>query len=95
MVSEVDKGDAKMKKEYDTFVENLSHLAEGKEIDLTIRDLNPGRHKYESHYVKAILSSFPDQLTGSDILWIRFPLGFLHSKPWGIKIINVLGEYQP
>lgn len=83
-----------MKREYDTFVEKLSDLVEGKEIELTIRDLNEGRHKYESNYVSAILSSSPDQLMESDILWIRFPLGFLHPKPWGMKIIKVLGEYQ-
>jgi hypothetical protein len=84
-----------MRKEYDAFVEKLSDLAEKGEVELTIRDLAPGQHKYESRFVRAVLSSSIDQLPDSDILWIRFPLGFLHPKPWGIKITAELGEYQP
>jgi len=84
-----------MRKEYDTFVEKLSDLTEKREVELTIRDLTPGQHKYESRYVRAILSNSIDQLQGGDVLWIRFALGFLHPKPWAIKITEELGEYQP
>jgi hypothetical protein len=88
-------GGNQMNKEYDMFVEKLSDLREKEEVELTIRDLTPGRHKYESRYVRAILSSSIDQLPGGDVLWIRFTMGFLHPKPWAIKITAELGEYQP
>ena len=84
-----------MSNEYDTFVEKLGDLREKEEVELTIRDLNPGRHKYESRYVRAILANSIDQLPGRDVLWIRFTMGFLHPKPWAIKIAAELGEYQP
>jgi hypothetical protein len=88
-------GGHKMRKEYDTFVDKLSDLVEKGEVELTIRDLTLGQHKYESRYVRAILSSSIDQLPGGDVLWIRFTMGFLHPKPWAIKITAELGEYQP
>jgi hypothetical protein len=84
-----------MKKEYDTFIESLSDLPEGQEIDLTIRDLTPGPRKYDSRWVKAIVSSHPDQLTDSDILWLRFPKGMVHPQPWAIKILEELEEFKP
>ncbi len=84
-----------MRKEYDTFVEKLTDLTEKKEVDLTIRDLTPGQHKYESRYVRAILSSSSDELPESDLLWIRFGMGFKHTNRWAIKIVGERGEYQP
>ena len=84
-----------MNKEYDMFVEKLSDLREKEEVELTIRDLTPGQHKYESRYVRAILSSSVDPLPSGDLLWIRFGMGFKHPKPWTIKITGELGEYQP
>ncbi len=84
-----------MNKEYDTFVDKLSDLIEKEEVELSIRDLTPGKHKYESRHVRAILSSSIDQIPGGDILWIRFTMGLLHPKPWEIKITAELGEYPP
>ena len=83
-----------MKKEYDTFVNELDDLVEDQEVELTIRDLTAGQHKYEFRYVRAILCSSPARDSGDDILWVRFPMGFLHPKPWAIKIKAELGEYQ-
>ena len=84
-----------MRKEYDTFVDKLSDLMEKREVELTVRDLTPNRHKYESRYVRAIPSSSVDQLPEGDVLWIRFGMGFKHPEPWAIKITGELGEYQP
>ena len=81
-----------MIKEYDTFVDSLDELSQGQECRITIRDLAPGRHKYNSLYVRALVSSSAEQLPGGDTLWIRFPLGALHPQPWNIKIIEELGE---
>ena len=58
-----------MRKEYVTWLIADEQLPEGQEIELTIRDLTPGREKYKGHNVKAIVSSSPDKLTGGDILW--------------------------
>jgi len=83
-----------MPKEYDTFVNSLEELPQGKEIDITLRDLTPGPYKYETRYVKAIVSSRPEELPGADILWIRFQRGGKHPQPWAIRVLEELGEYK-
>jgi hypothetical protein len=84
-----------MKKEYDTFVTTLDELPQGRETELTIRDLTPGLRKYESNWVKAVVSNSPKQMPDGDVLWLRFPLGFLHPRPWAIKVVRILGDYMP
>lgn len=79
-----------MGKEYQAFIENIK---EGEEIELEIKDLTSGPHKYDSRMVKAILFSSPEKLPGGDILWIRSRSGFLHPSPWAIKITQELGAY--
>jgi len=82
-----------MKKEYVTWLLREEQLAEGEEIEITIRDLTPGREKYNGLNVKAIVSSSPDKLPDGDILWIRSGTGILHPKPWAIKITGELPEF--
>lgn len=84
-----------MKKEYDTFIESLKDLPEGQEINLTIRDLTPGPRKYDSRWVKAIVTSNSAKLTDGDVLWLRFPKGMVHPQPWAINILEELGEFKP
>jgi hypothetical protein len=81
----------KVKKEYDTFVNNIEDIAEEQELTLIIRDLTPGNGKYSHRRMKAIVSSSPDRLPEGDILWIRFRMGILHTHPWAIKITEELG----
>jgi len=81
--------------EYDTYVETLAELPQGRETVLAIRDLTPGRRKYETRVVKAILSSRPEELPDGDVLWVRLGLGTRHPQPWAIKILEVVGEYLP
>ena len=76
-----------MTKEYDTFVDDLSQLKEGEEIELQIRDLAT----YETKKVKVIIASSQEKLPGADILWLRFTRGLLREDPWAIKIIEELG----
>ena len=85
-----------MIKEYDTFVDSLSELVEGQEIDLACRELTPDSRKkrYKTVYVLARVSSSPDKMPGADKLWVRFSMGMLHPKPWAIKIIKELGDYK-
>ena len=75
-----------MAKEYDTFVETLDDLKEGKEMELTIRDLET----YEQRKVKALVSSSKEKLPGADILRIRFSRGVAYKEPWVIKITEEL-----
>ena len=74
-------------KEYDTYLANIEDLPDGAEIELTVRDLSPGRYKYEMKRVKAIVSKSPAKLPDADRLWLRFPMGDLYAEPWLIKIL--------
>ncbi len=85
-----------MVKEYLVFVEDMQkELVEGQEILLTIKDLTPGRRKYENRVVKAIVSGSPDQLPGSDILRVRSWTGVLYPQRWAIRILEQVGEVLP
>ncbi len=83
------------KKEYLAWIEDLNDLPQGEEIQLTIRDLTPGKRKYEARNVKAVLSSSPEKLPEGDILRFRSPVGVLLPDSWAIKITEDLGEYLP
>ena len=86
-----------MPKEYLAFIsefgiENVEDLDKNKEIDLVIKDLTPGRYKYESRYVRAIVST-PEKLPEGDILRVRFQHGQLHPDRFAIQITEELGEF--
>ena len=83
-----------MAQEYLTFVENLTEISEETELELYIKDLAPGVEKYDTRYVRALVSSIADKLPESDTLWIRFSMGVLHPEPWAIRIIKELGAYK-
>ncbi len=83
-----------MRKEFDTFIESLQELPDGQECQLVIRDLTPGPRKYESLYVRAIVSSSPQMLPDGDMLWLRFPMGVLYPLPGAIKVVEELGEFM-
>ena len=78
-----------MAKEYDTFVETLDDLKEGKEMELTIRNLET----YEQRKVKAVVSSSKEKLPDGDTLWIRYSRGVPHKEPWVIKITEELSLF--
>ncbi len=84
-----------MKKEYQAFIEDLSQVSDGVEVELNIKDLTPGARKYDSRLVKAILFSSPERLPEVDTLWFRSHSGFLHPKPWAMKITRELGDHVP
>lgn len=81
------------KREYMTFVSGLEDLLEGQEIDIFVRDLTPGRRKFNGKRVKAVVSSSPEQLPEGDILWIRSLIGVLYPKPWYIHIKKSLDPW--
>ncbi len=79
-----------MSKEYDTFVNSLDELPDGEECRIVVRDLAPGRHKYNSIYVRALVSSSTEKVPEADTLWVRSELGRLYPQPWKIKVIEQL-----
>ncbi len=81
------------KKEYLTFVGKLEDLLQGEDIELLVKDLAPGRRKYDAHYVRALVSNDPQELPEADVLWIRGWVGVLYPKPWAIRITRNIGEF--
>ncbi|MBI4288491.1 MAG: phenylphosphate carboxylase subunit gamma [Chloroflexi bacterium] len=75
-----------MKKEYVTFVRDFKSLPQGKEIEITIRDLTPGPRKYDAKIVKAVVSEDPARMPEGDLLWLRSATGVLSAKPWAIQV---------
>lgn len=74
---------------WEVFVNELDELAEGESLELTIRTLNDGLHKYTYKRVNAEVSSSLDQYP--DRLQVRFGRGQLSDKEYSI---NVLGEIE-
>ncbi len=82
-----------VKKEYLTFVGKLEDLPQGEEVEILVRDLAPGRRKYDAHYVRALLARDADKMPDADVLWIRGWVGVLYPQPWAIKITREVGEF--
>ncbi len=85
-----------MAKEYLAFISefgigSVQDLEEGKELELVVKDLTPGKYKYESRFVRAKIGR-PEALPGADALRVRFSHGALCPKPYAIKITEELGE---
>lgn len=75
--------------QWEVYVNDVKELAEDAEIELTIRTLNPGIHKYTYKRVRAQLSS--DLKKHADQLQVRLGRGQLSNSRFSIK---VLGEVQ-
>ncbi|MBW7860785.1 MAG: phenylphosphate carboxylase subunit gamma [Rhodocyclaceae bacterium] len=71
---------------WEVFVMDLNELAEGKELELTIRTLNPGRQKYTYQRVRAEVSSRLDQF--ADALQVRLGRGQLSDRRFSIRVIE-------
>lgn len=74
--------------EYQTFVGSLAELPVEKELELIIRDLTPGKYKYKSSRVIAILSK--ESVPESDTLWVRGRSGVQYSTPFSMRIVKKL-----
>ncbi len=77
-----------MKNTYETFVDKAEDLPLGKEIDIEIRSLQPGKHKYEIKTVRAVLAKEAKELRGADKLKLRLPLGAPVDETFAIKIVK-------
>jgi len=84
-----------MGKEYETFVRSIDELAEGQEVQLTIRDLTPGPRKYRCRVVKAIVYNSPDKLPDGDTLRVRSWTGVMYPQPRMMRIVKEVGDIVP
>lgn len=75
-----------MTNKWEVFVMDLGELAEGKELELTIRTLNEGRHKYTYQRAKVEVSSTLDQF--ADSLQVRLGRGQLSDRKFSIRVIE-------
>lgn len=76
---------------YDIFVNNLDELKEEEEMELQVRDLTPGIHKYGYKWVKARVSSNPD--TYPQKLLIRFGRGQAYENPYSIQVSGEVNKF--
>jgi len=79
--------------EWEVFVMDLAELAEGRDLELTLRTLNPGIHKYTYKRVKARVSSRLDELP--DRLQVRFGRGQLSDCKFSIKVLEEVQRMPP
>ena len=79
--------------QWEVFVMDMAELAEGKDIEISIRTLNPGTQKYTYKHVRAQVSSsldkFPDQLQ------VRMGRGQLSPAKFSIKVIEEIRRLPP
>jgi len=75
-----------MKNMWEVFVMDMAELAEGKDLELTIRTLNPGVQKYTYKRVKCQVSARLDKLP--DSLQVRMGRGQLSASKFSIKVLE-------
>ncbi len=81
-------------KEWQTFVRRFRDMKEG-ERELFIKDLTPGKTKYDTRHVIATVAKTKTGMKGPDILWVRGESGERVREPWYIKIKKELEECIP
>lgn len=72
--------------QWEVFVSDLSELPEGRDLELTIRTLDPGIHKYTYKRAKVRLSKAMDALP--DQLQVRFGRGQLAAQRYSIQVLE-------
>jgi phenylphosphate carboxylase gamma subunit len=72
--------------QWEVFVMDMSELAEGRNLELSIRTLNPGHHKYTYKHVRCQVSANPEKLP--DRLQVRMGRGQLNAAKFSIQVIE-------
>ena len=72
--------------QWEVFVSELSELAEGRDVELTIRTLDPGIHKYTYRRAKVRVSRDTSELP--DGLQVRFGRGELAPQRFSIRVLE-------
>ncbi len=73
-------------KHWEVFVMDLAELAPGQDLELTIRTLESGLHKYTYKRVKARVSE--NEQDAPDRLQVRFGRGQLAPQRFGIQVLE-------
>ena len=76
---------------YDIFVNNLEDLPENQELEIEVRDLTPGIHKYCFKWVKAHVSADAEKYPQK--LQIRFGRGQAYEKPYSIQVSGEVNKF--
>jgi len=83
------------KQTWETFVRRPGDLKEAIEMPMVLRDLTPGKRKYQMRHVVAAVSRRPEDMSSMDILHVRTVVGVLLSEIWGIRILKDLPVELP
>ena len=75
---------------WETFIRSPEELQQRAEVSLIIRDLTPGRRKYQLRHVVALVSRQPPVPSQGATLWVRTTVGVQLDQPWTIKILREL-----
>ena len=62
---------------------------------MALRDLRPGKKKYQMRHVIAVVSRKPEDMGSMDTLRVRTVVGVLLSETWGIRILKDLPTELP
>jgi predicted RNA-binding protein with EMAP domain len=80
--------------EYDTYISgDFKDMAEDVEIVTVIRDLTPGKKKYNSMYAKVRVSK--DEKKYSNTLRVRLGRGQLVDKVCSVDVIEIVNVIPP
>ncbi|GAB1390971.1 MAG: hypothetical protein AMXMBFR78_14230 [Rubrivivax sp.] len=72
--------------QWEVFISDLAELPEGKDLELTIRTLDPGIHKYTYKRAKVRVSATLDALP--DSLQVRYGRGQLAPQRFSVKVLE-------
>lgn len=80
-------------RQWEVFVRKFKDMKEGRQ-ELFIKDLSPGRAKYNTLHVIARVSKNKEDLgDNSDLLWIRSEGGIRMETPWYIVVEQELDPW--
>lgn len=83
-----------MANEWQTFLRQFVDMKEG-EQEIFIKNLTPGRSKYDTKHVRAKIAKSKKTLPKGDVLWLRSESGARHPDPWYVEIVEELPEWVP
>jgi hypothetical protein len=75
---------------WETFVRRPGDLKEGVETPMVLRDLSPGRKKYQMRHVVGVVCRQTPEMAALDQLRVRTVVGVLLSEAYAIKILRDL-----
>jgi hypothetical protein len=75
---------------WETFVRRPGDLKLGVESPMVLRDLSPGRKKYQMRHVIAVISVWTPEIAGTNQLRVRTVVGVLLPESYAIQIVRDL-----